>query len=185
MNDDGLPSDDQVRRIERGVMGRIDARRAMRNRVIASVTAVVLVGGGFGLVSSALRGGSLATSGAASGSGSSSASVVVRCALGAGSDTSGARTVRVPEAGLPQSAVAACTGGSVAYQSADGAAPAKDSPTLGALSTDSPSGVPAPAASALPRAVLCTDADGSLVVLSLSGSASATCVKAGMEPYTP
>lgn len=183
MSDERLPSDDQVRRIEQGVMGRIDARRAMQNRVIGSVTAVVLVGGGFGLIAGVVRSGGASPSSGA-GSAATASAVVVRCALGAGSDTSGARSVRVPEAALPQSAVAACTGVSVEYQSGEGAAPTEHSAGPGALSAASPSATPSALPSALPKAVLCTAADGSLVVLSLSGSASATCVRAGMEPYT-
>lgn len=184
---DGLPSDDQVRRIEQGVLGRIDARRALRNRVIGSVTAVVLVGGGLGLVAGVVRsGGAGMSSGSTAASGA--AMVVVRCALEAGSDTGAAGSVRVPAATLPRSAIAACTGGAVDYQSGEGAVPMPDSAGAGGAPTSSPSSPSAAspsAASAPPTAVLCRDADGSLVVLSLSGSASATCVRAGMEPYTP
>ena len=143
MSDDGLPSDDQVRRIEQGVMGRIDARRALRNRVIGSVTAVVLAGGGFGLIAGVARSGgtSMSSSGGA-GSAATASAVVVRCALGAGSDSSGTRSVRVPEDALPQSALAACSGQAVEYQSGEGLAPMQHSAGPGALSTDSPSAAP-------------------------------------------
>ena len=101
---DGLPSDEQLRRIERGVQQRIRGRRLVGQRIAGTLVAVLLVAGGIALVRPVL-----ATSGAASSSaggstgGGSSATVVVTC-HGPG----GATTVRAAEAGLPATALAAC-----------------------------------------------------------------------------
>ena len=101
---DGLPSDDQLRRIERGVQQRIRGRRLAVQRVAGTLVAVLLVVGGITLVRPVL-----ATSGSASSAGDStaersSAAVVVVC-----HGERGATHVEVPEAGLPAAAFAACS----------------------------------------------------------------------------
>ena len=101
---DGLPSDEQLRRIERGVQQRIRGRRLVAQRVAGTLVAVLLVAGGIALVRPVLgtSGGSASSAGGSTGE-HSSAIVAVTC-HGPG----GATTVEAAEAGLPATALAAC-----------------------------------------------------------------------------
>jgi hypothetical protein len=102
---DGLPTDEQLRRIERGVQRRIDTRRRIAQRVAGTAVAVLLLAGGIALIGPLT---SISTSGAAGGSSGSRGSVAatepVTC-------HDGGTTTRVSAArdGLPGSAVRACT----------------------------------------------------------------------------
>lgn len=160
---DGLPTDERLDRIERGVQRRIDARRATRQGVARGVTAVlvllVVVGGGFAL----LRSTSTATSSGAAGSAArpaasaASALVPVTCHDG--------RTVaaKADGSGLPASALAACAlaerGATVSGPHAASGTDASATPSTG---------------------VLCRTKDGELHVY--PGLPSA-CATHGMAPY--
>ncbi|MGT2426254.1 hypothetical protein [Amnibacterium kyonggiense] len=159
---DGLPTEEQLRRIERGVQRRIDRRRRTALRAAQAAVAVVLVVGGFALLRP--TGGAPTTSSAGSGAAAASATgaplVSVVC--------HGARTttVRADAAGLPASALAACD-----------AAVAR----FGPLAADGGSGAsPAPHPSVPATAVVCRAADGDLHVF-IDGGA---CRSHGMSPYS-
>lgn len=175
--DDGLPSDEQLGRIQRGVMRRIDLRRLLARRIAGGAAAVLLVGGGIGLLATHPIGLSGASSGSAAGGSraeDAAGSVVVRCAIHPGDESAGPASVRVPESRLPEAAVAGCSGTTVEFQAGSG----------GVSDSSAASAAPAAGRGSTPEpAVLCIDVDGSYVVLVRHGSARATCVAAGMEPF--
>lgn len=102
---DGLPSEEQLRRIERGVQQRIRGRRIAVQRIAGAFVALLLVVGGVALLRPVLSSFGSATSSGSSSGGGSSGLVVVVC-HGPG----GARTVRASSADLPASAIVACSG---------------------------------------------------------------------------
>ncbi|GAA2752212.1 hypothetical protein [Amnibacterium kyonggiense] len=157
---DGLPTDEQLRRIERGVRQRIDRRRRTAQRIAQASVAVVLIAGGFALLRPTL--GVLGTSSggsAASGARPASALVPVVCHHGAST-----ATVRADPKDLPASALQAC---------------AAEEARFGPQVADrGPSPVP-PSPSTSPRAaVLCRTADGDLHVW----ADGTTCRSHGMTP---
>ncbi|GAA4734557.1 hypothetical protein GCM10025783_00190 [Amnibacterium soli] len=155
---DGLPSDEQLRRIERGVQQRIRGRRLAAQRVAGALVAVLLVVGGIALVRPVLgtAGGAASSSGGSGGFVSGSAVVAVVC-----HGATGATVVKASEAGLPASALDACA-----------AAGSR-------LSTARPRALQeeAPSPSASPAAVLCRTAEGGLHVYP---GGAATCAAHAM-----
>lgn len=155
---DGLPTDDQLRRIERGVQRRIDLRRRAARRaagVAGAALAVALLGGGLVLVRPVLVGTS-SGSAASSGKGApASDRVAVVCH---GTPT---RSVEVERSGLPAAALHACA---AAGPGAGGASRA-----AGAGASPAPS----------PASVLCRAADGRLHVY----PGAAACSGHGMTPF--
>jgi len=98
---DGLPTDEQLARIERGVRSRIDRRARVARRVAGASAAVLVVAGGVALLLPLRIGGF--TTGTSAGGGSSAArTVAVVCHDG------GVVRARAAEAGLPGTAIAAC-----------------------------------------------------------------------------
>ena len=154
---DGLPSDEQLRRIERGVQQRIRGRRLVAQRVAGALVAVLLVAGGIALVRPVLGTATGASSSSGGSGGNTAASVVVVC-HGAG----GATTVRVPPSGLPGSAFTAC-----AVTSEATAASARPNALQGRTPTPSPS----------PAQVLCRASSGELHVYP---GGAATCAAHAM-----
>lgn len=155
---DGLPSDEQLRRIEHGVQRRIRGRRLAAQRVAGALVAVLLVAGGIALVRPMLTSTGSASSAGGSSGGGSVAAVAVVC-HGAGGTT----TVKAAQAGLPGSAFAACA-----------AAPEKDAATArpNALQGRTPT------ASAVAAHVLCRTSSGDLHVY-VGGAA--TCAAHAMS----
>ena len=162
MSDD-LPTEERLGRIERGVQRRIDARRVSAQRVVRGVSggavAVLLVVGGFALIRPSISSPSGAA-GASSGRSAASALVPVRCHDGATTTTT-----RAARAGLPASAIAACT--TVRFS-------ANSAPEVQGAS-GAPRPVPTP-----PSSVLCRAEDGALQVY-FGGTAS--CATHGTTPY--
>jgi hypothetical protein len=127
---DELPTEERMRRIERGVQRRIDAHRASAQRVRQGVTGglvvVLLLGGGFALLRS-----TAGTSTAASGSGSAasapaSAAVPVLCHDGAATTTA-----RADRSTLPASALRACASAAYGTEAAPNSAGGRSaSPTV-------------------------------------------------------
>lgn len=167
---DGLPTEEQLQRIRHGVMDRIDRRRRIARRVTRAAVAVLVVGGGVGLIAPALRFGvGSAASGTSAGSGAESApSVVVRfhATAARGSHVTFAQA---DPARLPGSAIEAC--GAVEFQSDSGRTP------TGAA--------PAPSSTSAPAAVLCRDDGGALHVYPSDGSPSTLCARDGMRAVVP
>lgn len=152
---DGLPTDEQLRRIERGVRQRIDRRRRTAQRIAQASVAVVLIAGGFALLRPAIGTSSGGAAGsAASGAQPASAAALVPVVCHGPS----ARTVRVDPKDLPGSALRAC-------EHRPGAQVADGRPEL-------PSPGPTGAA------VLCRTTDGDLHVW----SDGTTCRSHGMAP---
>jgi hypothetical protein len=141
---DGLPSDEQLRRIERGVEQRIRGRRLAVQRITGTVVALLLVAGGVALVRPQLSSsGSASSADGASGGGSSALVVVICHAPG------GARTVRASSTDLPASAIAACSA-----VPAEGGASARPNALEGRTATPTPA----------PTPVLCRASSGALHV---------------------
>jgi hypothetical protein len=151
---DGLPSDEQLRRIERGVQRRIRGRRLVAQRIAGTLVAVLLVAGGIALVRPVLTSTGSASSAGGSSGGGSVATVAVTC-HGPG----GATTVKAAEAGLPATALAACTAA---------VEPAAASARPHALQGRTP-----PTPSPSPTQVLCRTSSGALHVY-LGGAATCT-----------
>lgn len=157
---DGLPTEEQLRRIARGVRGRIDRRRRVVRGLAGTTAGVLLLAGGIALLP---RLGVTAMSGGASGSGSgsraaaSSARVEVRCRLGD-------RVHRTVAPDEPGRIAQACGATAVDFQSAGGR-------------------MPSPSPSAVPRAVLCRGGDGVVDVLPAGDRPGTACVRAGLRPY--
>jgi len=149
---DGLPSDEQLRRIEHGVQQRIRGRRLAAQRLAGTLVAVLLVVGGIALVRPVLTSAGSASSAGGSSGGGSIATVAVIC-HGPG----GATTVQAAEAGLPSTAFDACA--------ATGRAAASARPHALQGRTPTPSAASAP--------VLCRASSGALHVY-LGGAATCT-----------
>ena len=143
---DGLPSDEQLRRIERGVRRRIERRGRVARQVAGASAAVLVVAGGIALLAPIARTAGSASSAGGSGDGAQAPGVVV-C-------HDGARTTRaeVPAGALPGGARAACARALRALPEAASGSDGRPSP--------SPS----------PSAALCETARGVLHVY-LDGSA--------------
>lgn len=141
---DGLPSDDQLRRIERGVQRRIRGRRLAAQRVAGTLVAVLLVAGGIALVRPVLTSTGSASSAGGSNGGHSVAAVAVVC-----HGPEGATTVEAAESGLPASAFEAC-----ATTTEHAAATARPNALQGRT----------PSPSASPAQVLCRASSGELHV---------------------
>lgn len=190
---DGVPSEEQRRRIEHGVLDRIEARRRRVRGIASGAAAVALLAGGIGgigVLATSVHSGS-STGGAASsaggsrtlsGEGSSAGdgpAVRVTCALAAGSDAGGRRIVTVRADALPAAAVQACGG-----TPERGGFSAADGPATPGSSTITESDVPsAPpeATSPPPPAALCVDVDGGLVVIARTGTSEQACTRAGLR----
>jgi hypothetical protein len=163
MSDD-LPTEEQLRRIERGVQRRIDARRATTQQVVrrvaGGIAAVLLIGGGFALLRP--LGVGTATSSSSGGSAarpSSTEIVAVRC-----HDGRTTTEVRVARTGLPAAAVQAC---------AAAAFTAGAQPDTASGTSATPTPTPRPSA-------LCRAEDGALHVYV---GAAAVCAAHGMTAY--
>jgi hypothetical protein len=156
MNDE-LPTDERVRRIERGVARRIGARRVVAQRIAVAAVAVVVVGGGFALIRPMSSGGSATSAAGSAASAAPSTALAVEC--------HGDRTVtaRVDPTGLPASALVACA------RAEHGSAPAEQHAAggTGASATPAPS-------------TLCETVHGALHVY--PGPPS-MCATHGMHPY--
>jgi hypothetical protein len=138
---DDLPTDERLRRIERGVHQRIDRRRRLARRIAGASVAVVLVAGGIALVRPQLATTSGASSAAGgSAEGTSAGTVTVLCHRGAA-----VTPVQAERRGLPASALAACT-------TAQGATAASARPRP--LDGRTPSPAPTPVLCASPSGVL-------------------------------
>ncbi len=202
---DGLPTDDQLRRIERGVQRRIDLRRTVAHRVVGSAAAVALIGGGFALLvplglSSGASGGSAAAGGTAA---SARAAVQVVCHDSSARDSASRRS-QVPAGADDRRLIAACGADAVEFQSATGRVPSASSADggsdagsgSGSGSTDQGSGVaPSGSPSSSPRAasagsaspslrgpaVLCEATDGVLHVFPADARPTTLCARNGMR----
>ena len=130
MNDE-LPTDERLRRIERGVQRRIILRRVIPQRIAVAAVAVVLVAGGFALLRPTASGGSSTSAAGSAASPIPTDAMFVEC--------HGTRTVtaRVDPTGLPASALAACAraerGGVAADQHAAGTSGASPTPATSTL----------------------------------------------------
>ena len=167
MSDD-LPTDERLRRIERGVQRRIDGRRQVAQRIAGASVAVVLVVGGFALVrpllsitgtasSSTAGGDAQGTSAGDSTASEAAASGTVRCHDGATT-----RTVPVGAGDQPAAAIAACI--AAARRAATAAQPEDRGPT------------PVPS----PSAVVCESSTG---VLHVSLGDAAACATHDLRPF--
>lgn len=162
---DRLPTDEQLRRIQRGVHRRIGLRRRVAQRVAGGGVAVLLVVGGFALLrpvvgTTASGSGSAArsSSGFTSDAAPLDGAQAVRCHDGAPT------TVAVDPSGLPTSALVACS----AAQRRAATAAGRDADAR-ATPPPSPSG-----------AVLCRASDGAL---SVWPGGPATCRVHGLRRY--
>ena len=188
---DGLPTDEQLRRIERGVQRRIDLRRAVARRVAGTTAAVALLGGGFALlVPLAMGSGSSGGSAAAPAAGSA-ASQPVECHASSARDSS--RVQRPAPAGVEaERPRAACGATAVDFQSGTGrlstAAPSTASSGAGTsngTAEAAPSGSSLTSGSASPSlrgpAVLCVAPDGVLHVFPADERPTTLCARNGMR----
>jgi hypothetical protein len=141
---DGLPSDEQLRRIERGVQQRIRGRRIAVQRIAGTFVALLLLVGGVALVRPLVSSSGSAASAGGSAGGGSSALVAVVC-----HGPAGVRIVRASPADLPASAIAACSA-----VPAKGAASARPNALDGRTATSAPARTP----------VLCRTPSGTLHV---------------------
>ena len=178
---DGLPTDEQLRRIERGVQRRIDRRREMAHRVTGTAAAVVLLGGGFALaLPFALGHGSAGSASSAGGSaGSAAPAQAVLCHASSGVDSPTTRVEAAP--GAPAEAIAAACGPAVEFQSGSGRMPTATSPAASAAAP----GAVSPTSdrpSAGPPAVVCRAADGVLHVFPADRRPATLCTRNGMRP---
>jgi hypothetical protein len=143
---DGLPTGEQLRRIERGVRQRIDRRRTIARRVAGASAAVLLVTGGIALVrpSLSMSGGSSASSGQDTGAGGTSAERSQAVICHTPTTTTKARAARDD---LPASAFAACSAALAT-----------------AVPSTRPNALEAPSPTTAPTAVLCESTSGLLHV---------------------
>lgn len=168
---DGLPTDEQLRRIERGVLDRIDTRRRIARGIAGTTAGVVLLAGGIALLvplaqSSGSGGSTAAGGGSAASARASSAEVDVRCRL----DDRVLRTAAPDDA---DSIAESCGAVAVDFQSSSGRMPV---PTgSGAAARPTPS--------AAPQAVVCRADDGVLEVLPAGERPRTVCERAGLQPY--
>ncbi|MBW4042009.1 MAG: hypothetical protein HIU86_07750 [Acidobacteria bacterium] len=164
---DELPTEDRLRRIERGVQRRIDARRATAQRLVRGITgaavAVLVIGGGFALLRP-MAGTSAGSSGvgAAGSAGGSAASAPATAVPVVCHDGAATTTVRADRSALPVSAFEACAAASFGADA-------------GPSTAGSASGSP----TAMPR-VLCRAEDG---VLHVYVGTTAVCATHGLTPY--
>jgi hypothetical protein len=160
---DGLPSDEQLRRIERGVQRRIDLRRRLAQRIAGGGVAVLLVVGGFALLRPTMgtSAGAGSTSGRFSGADSGGAAAPAEALQAVRCHGAVATTVSVDPARLPTSALIACA--------------AAERRQVAAATDGGDVATPRPSASG---AVLCRAADGALSVW-----AGSSCTVHGLQPY--
>ncbi|MFD1721926.1 hypothetical protein [Amnibacterium endophyticum] len=173
---DGLPTDEQLRRIARGVHERIDRRRRVVRGIAGTTAGVLLLAGGVALLPRTIG----ALSGAGGGSGGSAARPASQAAEGSASSAASVVQVRCHERGGgvrtttaaddPASIAAAC--GTVDFQSGAGRMPRPASTP--------PADLPS-IASASP-VVVCRADDGVRDVFPAGDAPRTLCERRGLRP---